>query len=178
MRTSIICLAICIAFFASCNSEPSLQKYFVEKSENKSFIALDIAPSILNVDKTKLSAEEKAVLKSFTKMNILAYKVNDSNKADYAVEREKLSQIMKNPDYQILMKGGSGKDRGTISYVGEDDHINEFVFYGNKADMGFVVVRVLGKDMDPSNVMTMISMMQKSNIDIDQLKPLMEAFKK
>ena len=92
-------------------------------------------------------------------------------------ERTKVNLIMKNPEYQLLMKVGSGKDQGTVSYVGEDNHINEFILYGNKKDMGFVVVRILGKDMDPSNVMTLISMMQKSNIDMEQLKPLMEAFK-
>jgi hypothetical protein len=39
-----------------CNSEPTLQKYFVENTENKDFIALDVS-GILNVDKTQLSAE-------------------------------------------------------------------------------------------------------------------------
>jgi PBP1b-binding outer membrane lipoprotein LpoB len=38
-------------FLSSCNSEPSLQKYFVENTENKNFIALDVSPDILNVDK-------------------------------------------------------------------------------------------------------------------------------
>ena len=51
-------LALITAFFVatllvSCNTEPSLQKYFVEKSENKDFIALDVSSSILN---TSMSA--------------------------------------------------------------------------------------------------------------------------
>ena len=43
----------------SCQSEPSLQRYFVDKSESKDFIALDLSPSILNIDKSKLTTSQK-----------------------------------------------------------------------------------------------------------------------
>ena len=177
---SIKILSIIFSFMVliSCNSEPTLQKYFVENTENKNFISLDVAPSILNLDKTKLTIKEKEVLKSFTKMNVLAFKSNETNKAEFEVERAKVNLIMKNPDYQVLMKVGSGKDGGTVSYVGDDNHIDEFILYGNKKDVGFAIVRVLGKDMDPSNIMALVSMMQKSNFDMEQLKPMLEAFKK
>ena len=65
---------------SSCQSEPSLQKYFVENTENSNFIALDIAPSILKIDKSKLTAAQQLALNSFDKMNILAFKLNDKNK--------------------------------------------------------------------------------------------------
>jgi len=61
----------------SCNSKPSLQKYFVDNSENKDFISLDISPSILNLDKSKLTVEQNEALHSFQKMNILAFKRNE-----------------------------------------------------------------------------------------------------
>jgi hypothetical protein len=51
-------------------------KVFVENTENKDFIALDVSPSILNVDKSKLSAEQNGALESFDKMNVLAFKLN------------------------------------------------------------------------------------------------------
>jgi hypothetical protein len=179
MKTkSVLVAAIGFLFLISCKSEPTLQKYFVASAEDKNFISLDIAPSILNLDKTILSTEEKAALNSFSKLNVLAFKADSTNVELYKSEVEKVSAIMKNPEYQVLMKVGSGKDQGVISYLGEDNHIDEFVLYGNKKDMGFVIVRVLGKDMDPSNIMSVISMMQKSNVDMEQLKPLMEAFKK
>ena len=41
------------------------------------------------------------------------------------------------------MKFGSGKEGAQISYVGTDDHIEEFVIFANKSDNGFAVVRVL-----------------------------------
>lgn len=165
-------------FLISCNSEPTLQKYFVENTENKNFIALDVSPSILNVDKTKLSVVQNDALKSFDKMNVLAFKLNDKNKAEFETERAKVDLILKDKKYQQLMKFGSGKEGASVSFVGTDEHIDEFVFYANKKENGFAVVRILGKDMNPTSVMTMMSVLQQSNIDLEQLKPLQQLMSK
>lgn len=164
-------------FLVSCNSEPTLQKYFVENTENKNFIALDVSPNILNVDKTKLSIAQSDALKSFDKMNVLAFKLNDKNKAEFEIERAKVNLILKDKKYQQLMKFGSGKEGASVSFVGTDEHIEEFVFFANKKENGFAVVRVLGKDMNPTSVMTMMSVLQQSNIDLEQLKPLQQLMK-
>ncbi|MFV8340619.1 DUF4252 domain-containing protein [Flavobacterium sp. LB3P21] len=164
-------------FLVSCNSEPTLQKYFVENTENKNFIALDVSPNILNVDKTKLSIAQSDALKSFDKMNVLAFKLNDKNKAEFETERAKVNLILKDKKYQQLMKFGSGKEGASVSFVGTDEHIEEFVFFANKKESGFAVVRILGKDMNPTNIMTMMSVLQQSNIDLEQLKPLQQLIK-
>jgi len=164
--------------FGSCNSEPTLQKYFVENTENKDFIALDISSNILNVDKTKLTVAQSEALHSFDKMNVLAFKLNDKNKVQFETERAKVNLILKDKMYQQLMKFSSGKQGASVSYVGADDHINEFVFFANKNDAGFAVIRVLGKDMNPTNIMNMISVLKESKIDLEQLKPLQELIKK
>jgi hypothetical protein len=65
-----------------------LTKYFVENTENKNFIALDVSPDILNVD--KLSVAQSDALKSFDKMNVLAFKLNATNKAEFEKERAKV----------------------------------------------------------------------------------------
>ncbi|WP_338647867.1 DUF4252 domain-containing protein [Flavobacterium sp. KS-LB2] len=164
-------------FLVSCNSEPTLQKYFVENTENKNFIALDVSPNILNVDKTKLSIAQSDALESFDKMNVLAFKLNDKNKAQFEIERAKVNLILKDKKYQQLMKFGSGKEGASVSFVGTDEHIEEFVFFANKKETGFAVVRILGKDMNPTSVMTMMSVLQQSNIDLEQLKPLQQLMK-
>ena len=164
-------------FLVSCNSEPTLQKYFVENTENKNFIALDVSPNVLNVDKTKLSIAQSDALKSFDKMNVLAFKLNDKNKAEFEIERAKVNLILKDKKYQQLMKFGSGKEGASVSFVGTDEHIEEFVFFANKKENGFAVVRILGKDMNPTNIMTMMSVLQQSNVDLEQLKPLQQLMK-
>lgn len=178
MRLIYNFLALCSLFFISCNSGLSLQKYFVENTENKNFIALDVSPSILNIDKTKLSAEQNQALQSFDKMNILAFKLNATNQAQFEIERAKVDTILKDVKYQQLMKFGSGKEGASVSFVGSDDHIEEFVLFANKKENGFAVIRILGKDMNPTSIMTMMSVLQSANIDLEQLKPLQEMFKK
>jgi hypothetical protein len=171
---SIYYLVIALSLLiVSCNSEPSLQKYFVDKQENKDFIVLDVSPSILNLDKTKLSAEQTKALATFEKMNILAFQLNDKNKSQFDAERNKVTSILKDTtNYQQLIKFGSGKDGASISFVGDEDHIDEFVLYGSKSENGFAVVRILGKDMNPADAMTMLSVLKDSNIDMKQLDAL------
>lgn len=172
-----------IAFLSSlllgnCNSEPTLQKYFVENNEKKDFIALDISSNILNVDQTKLTAVQKEALQSFDKINVLAFKLDDKNKAEFETERTKVNLILKDPTYQQLIKFGSGKEGASVSYIEKDGKINEFVVFANKNDAGFAVVRVLGKDMNPTNIMNMVSVLKESKIDLEQLKPLQGLIKK
>lgn len=178
MKTNIFTSALLVLLtFVSCNSEPSLQKYFVENTDNKNFIALDVSPSILNVEKTKLSAEQNEALKSFDKMNILAFKANATNQVQFEAERAKVKAILKDPKYQQLMSFGSGKDGASISYVGADDNIKEFVVFANRKENGFAVVRVLGENINPNNIMTLMSVLRESKIDMEQLKPLQQLVK-
>jgi hypothetical protein len=173
MRAIIVTFLISLLLI-SCNSKPSLEQYFVENTENKNFIQVDLSPSILNIDAKKLSLEQSSALKSFNKMNILAFKLDGKNNALFQTERAKVNEILKDGKYQQLIKFGSGKEGASISYVGEDEHISEFILYGNKKDAGFGIVRILGKDMNPSNLMTMVGALQNANINLDQLKPLLD----
>ena len=172
MRVAFYLGMLISLLLSSCNSEPTLQKYFVENSEKKSFVALDLSPSILNLDKTKLTSEQKTALASFDKMNVLAFKLDKTNQAEYDSESQKVTQILKGKTYQELMKVGSGKDGASVSFVGDDNHINEFILFAKKKENGFAVIRILGNDMNPNNIMSMISLLKSSNIDLAQLKPL------
>lgn len=180
MTKFIVFIAIALSlFFTSCNSEPSLQKYFVENQEKPGFVSIDISPSILNVDKSKLTAEQNKALASFEKMNVLAFKVDQKDKGKYDTEKQKVVEILKDTvTYKQLMKFGSGKQGASISYIGDDDHINEFVVFGNQKESGFAVVRILGNDMKPEDAMTMISVLQQSKIDMKQLESLTGLLKK
>ena len=172
MKKSISYIAIFSVLLMSCNSKPSLEKYFVENTENKNFVQVDVSPSILNIEKNKLSISEQSALKTFNKMNVLAFKLNDKNQTQFETEITKVSEILKDEKYQQLMKFGSGKEGAQVSYVGEDEHISEFVVFGNSKESGFAIVRVLGKDMNPTSIMTLLSVLKSSKIDLEQLKPL------
>lgn len=169
-------ITILAAFFSlmllSCNSEPSLQKYFVESTDAKDFIAVDVSANILRLDKSKITAEESETLKTFEKMNILAFKADANNQAKFEAEKIKLNAILKDKKYQELMKMSRGKDGGAVYFVGENDAIEEFILYGSEKDSGFAIVRVLGDNMNPASIMTMLSILKKADMDFAQLKPL------
>ncbi len=170
----ILTLLLITCFFASCEQKPTLQKYFVEKSESRDFIQLDLSPSILNVATDSLNPDQKAALESFEKINVLAFKLDEKNKGNFESERNKVAAILKDEKYQELMHFGKGKEGGSVSYVGTDESIEEFVIFANAKETGFAVVRVLGNDMQPDDVLNMVSVLQNSKLDMEQLKPLQD----
>jgi hypothetical protein len=177
MNKSIV-LFISIIFVSSCETKPTLQKYFVKNTESADFVAVDIAPSVINIDKAKLTLDEKAALASFDKMNILAYKTDSTHFEKYDQEIKEVKLLLKDQNYQQLMKVGSGSDGAVIYFVGDATHIDEFVVLASKKENGFAVVRVLGDDMSPTHIMNMMQLLRKTDIKLDQLKPLQELMKK
>lgn len=172
MKTPFYFALLLSVLFSSCSNEPTLQKYFVENAAKEDFLSVDVSSSIINTDKTKLTADQKKALESFEKVNIIAFKLDKTNKAEFEAESKKVAKILKGKDYQELMKFNSGKDAASVSFVGDENHIDEFVFFAKKKENGFAIVRVLGDDMNPNNIINMIGLLQKSNVDLEQLKPL------
>ena len=177
MKRLFLFFVLC-CLLSGCSSEPTLQKYFVENTENRNFTALDISPNFLITDQSKLTADQKKALQSFQKMNVLAFKVTDENRPQFEIECAKIKTILKDKEYQQLMKYGSGKEGASVSFVGDDEHIEEFVLFANKKETGFAVVRILGKDMNPTGIASMLSILRTSNINLDQLKPLEQMMSK
>jgi hypothetical protein len=50
---------IALLALAGCKKEPSLQRYFVDKSEDTRFMELDLSPTILDIDSKQLTGEEQ-----------------------------------------------------------------------------------------------------------------------
>ena len=173
----LVIILTSLLFAFSCENKPTLQKYYVKNTESEDFISVDLAPSIINTSKIKLTNEEKAALQSFNKMNILAFKSDSTQLEKYNKEISEVKSILKDDSYQQLMKVGSGNDGAAVYFVGEEEHIDEFVVMANKKENGFAVVRVLGKDMNPTHILNMLSLLQKTDMNLEQLKPLQELVK-
>ena len=174
----LVIFILTLLFVFSCETKTTLQKYYVEKTESSEFVSVDLVPSFINTDKIKLTSEEKAALSSFKKMNILAFRTDSIDFAGYDKEIKEVKSILKDESYQQLMKAGSGNDGAAIYFVGNDDeHIEEFVVLAGKKENGFAVVRVLGNDMNPTHILNMLSLLKKSNVDLEQLKPLQQFMK-
>lgn len=172
MIKNYLILSLCSLFLISCNNEPSLQRYFVSHADDPNFINVDISPSILNVDQSLLSPEEKKAFKSFEKMNILAFNLNAENASIYESEKTKIEDILKEEKYKSLMKFNSGMQGVSVSYLGTEEKVDEIIFYARSAEAGFAVVRILGDSITPTDMMQFATILQKSKIDLKQLKPL------
>ena len=158
--------------FISCDNEPTLQEYYVNNTENVDFLALDIPVSSLGLETTAFTAKEKAAYESVRKLNILAFKLNANNKMEYEVEKDKVKAILANSKYHDLMTIGAGNKKASIKYLGDDNAIDEVVIFGDSNEMGFALVRVLGDDMNPANMMSLMKAMEKADFQGDQFKQL------
>ena len=166
-------LVLLIAMLFSCSSEPSLQRYFVDSSNNPAFENVSLTPQTFIKNAENLSPEEKAKLENITKLNVLMLKDNAESET-YQVEFKKLNRILDQEQYKTLMNAGEPKKGMEMLYVGEDDEIKELSFFGHDDKMGFIVARVLGKNLSPSNLYEIFKL--GDQIDMSLLQETMEDF--
>ncbi|MBZ9631874.1 DUF4252 domain-containing protein [Salegentibacter sp. LM13S] len=171
----ILGLALAAAAFVSCANEPSLQEYYVENQQDNKFIALDV-PTSMFTNTEELDENQKATLESVKKINLLALPVKE-NKEEYEAEKTKLSSILQDEKYQLLMKYGSNDRRAEIYFTGNEDAIDEIIVYGYDDTKGVGVARVLGEDMNPQKLMELMKSLDKGDIDVNGLKGITGMFK-
>ncbi len=176
MKKVIIYIGAVVMLIAgiSCSSEASLQKYYIDSQENKNFISLDVPASVLKL-KDNVTPEEKEALASLKKFNVLAFKKDGSNDAEFTQEKQKVKTILKNPKFKELMRI---KDKGrniVIKYEGDDTTMDEVIVYASDKTQGFALVRVLGDNMDPAKIMKLANSIR--DVDSDGFKQLEGLFK-
>jgi hypothetical protein len=167
----IILAAIGILSVA-CGSEASLQKYYIDNQDNKNFLSIDIPASIISL-KDDVSPETAEAYKSLKKMNVLAFKKNESNGAEFEVEKKKVKAILKNDNFIELMRMNDKGRNVVIKYLGDDDAIDELIVYAADKTQGFALVRVLGDNMKPEQIAKLVQNIQdvdSGNFALKQLE--------
>lgn len=152
-----------VFLFTACSSTQSLQEYYVDNAENPNFLSVDLPVSLLNIDKVSLTQDQREALESLKKLNILAFKKTDGNVAEFEKERSDVQAILKNGKFTELMKMNTSYGKASVKYLGSDEAIDEVIIYGDNADKGFMLVRVLGKDMNPAKLVQFIQALEKSD---------------
>jgi len=161
---------------AGCNSEPSLQRYFVDHQEKPNFVSQDIPLSMLEIDKTNFTEIQNEAFNSVRKLNFLGFNINDTNTDVYTAELGKVKSILKQEKYQDLMEFSDKGKTILVKYIGDDEEADEVVVFGSAQDMGFAVVRILGNDMSPEKMITLAEALNSANIDESQIKDMMNFF--
>jgi hypothetical protein len=172
-------LIMAMAFvLIACDSHPSLQKYYVDSKENSEFISIDLPASILQLKDEDVSEDIKNTLKTIKKVNFLALQLKESNQALFASEKEKISKIFKNKKYKQLVRLNIGGGNVRVNYLGEEDAIDEVIIYGSEDENGLALIRVIGENMNPSDILQLtqeLKMDENSN-QMKQIGDLMKNF--
>jgi len=162
--------------FISCNNKPSLQKYYVDNQENQNFIVVDIPTSILNINITELNTNQLEAFHSIDKLNFLGYKISREDDAIYQTERAKVTKILTDNSYKTLIKYGSDKQGAVIKYLGSETEIDEIVIFGSDDTKGFGIVRILGKDINPTQIIELVEVIKKSKLNTNSLEKIADFF--
>lgn len=171
-------MLLLVVAYTSCNQGPTLQTYFVDNQVKPGFLSVDAPIGLLNIEEVELTKEQEEAYKSIDKLNILAYRIDDSNKAEYELELANVKTILKNPKYEELMRGGNSVDgRFMVMFIGEVDNVDELILFGNANDKGFVVARVLGDDMNAGKIMSLQSVLKDMDFENANLKGITDFIK-
>lgn len=152
--------------FSACGNEASLQKYIVEKQNDNTFITLDLPSSLILSDNNNLSDEQLDAIKSIKKVNILALQLNDENRMLYEVEKERVRAILSDDKYETLLSYGSNEMGATLLFTGDVEAIDELILFASNEERGFGLFRVIGDDMNPTQVVKLINDVNSQNFDL------------
>ncbi len=179
--TSYNCFSIVyimLLLVVSCSDTPSLQRYFVDHQEAPNFITQDVPISILKIDESALTNKQQEAYQSVSRLNFLGYKQNDQNSESLNTELTTVKAILNQEQYNSLIEFRNKGIAVELKYIGNDDKVDEFVLLGVSPDMGFGIVRILGQDMTPEKMVTLVELLQKSDINEEQFKKMFDFFNK
>lgn len=173
----IILVLFASLILASCNNGATLQRYFVDNQESKNFISQDIPISMLKIDESKFTKEQKEAYKSVNRLNFLGYKASETEAAILKAELAKIKIILSDDRYKDLVEFSDKGNKIIVKYIGTDEDAEEVIVFGSSKELGFGIVRVLGNDMSPDKMATLVSVLQEANVDEGQLQDVMSFFK-
>ena len=158
-------------------SDKSLQKYLVEKQDDAKFVKVDLATSLLEGRNSNFTPEEKDILHTIKKINVVAYPIKDGDTADYVIEKKELESILSQDRYKELTRIKSNDWNATLKYTGEEDAIDEVIVYANDNNRGFAVFRLLGENMRPDQMLKLMDSAERGDLDLSKFSGLGDVFK-
>ncbi len=160
----------------SCSEHKSLQKYLVEKQDDSAFVKVDISSGVLQSEGNTLTAEEKEILQSIKKINVVAFPVKENNFLEFEANKQELNEILNQDAYKTLVKFGSNGKGATLKYTGKPDAIDELIVFASDDQKGFAIFRLLGDNIEPAKMIKLLKGIEKGDIDVSKLESLTKIF--
>ena len=160
----------------SCSNGESLQRYLVDKQEDDRFLKVDVATSLFMAEENNLTEEQKDILNTIKKINMVAYPVKSGNEADYETEKAKVKDIINQEKYKTLGMVKSKDMHLTMKYLGEETAIDEVIVFASSSDKGFGVFRLLCDDMRPDQALKLMNSMENGDLDLSKISGIGDMF--
>ncbi|QAA83070.1 DUF4252 domain-containing protein [Aequorivita sp. H23M31] len=157
-------------------SDKSLQKYLVAKQDDPKFVKVDLPTSLLEGKNSSFGQEEKDILKTIKKINVVAYPIKAGDTTEYLSERNELESILRQDRFKELTRIKSKNWNATLKYTGEEDAIDEVIVYANDSERGFAIFRLLGKNMRPDQMLHLMKSVEDGDLDLSKLSGLSDVF--
>lgn len=168
--------ALACTMLVSCNNGQSLQEYYVANQEDGDFILVDVPTSLISEDTNALDDEQKRVLKTVRKINIMAFPLKTDNATRFETEKEKVNTILATDNYEELMKVNADEGSMKLYFRGEEDAIDEVIVFASQSEKGFMLARLLGDDMNIGDMMKLAQSLESGDIDVSQFDGVMDVF--
>ena len=172
---SLLGLAIMASLIFSCTNNLSLQQFIIEQKEKQDVISFNLSSSLLTAADNLQSEADIETLNSLKKINVLAYQINDSSDTRYTDEIKHIKAVFTQDKYAELIRYGKGTQGAKVYLVGDDDQIDEIVVFANDQELGWLLVRILGNDMQPEKIMQLMQKIDfnKGDFDISKFKEIL-----
>lgn len=172
-----IMYAIIITFLLiSCTHKTTLQGYYVDKQETKNFITQDLPLSLIKMDVSNFDQEQKEAYNSVKKLNFLGYKYNQADIETFNVELSKVKTILNDNKYKDLMEFSDKGNKVVIKYIGDDTDADEIIVFGSANEKGFGIVRILGNNMNPDKLITLMGSIKNADFDNKSIQNALDFF--
>ncbi|RRO21470.1 DUF4252 domain-containing protein [Flavobacteriaceae bacterium 14752] len=164
MKTTItFCFILMV--LSSCQTN-SLQSYMVDHKDDENFMSLDFSLKTFMDNFEELSEEQQSLFKDIRKVNLLAFKKDKTNQELYTKKQSQLTNILSDEFKNQQLMSVNDKGRQMKMYADDlDDKVKEIVIYANDSSKGFIVLRLLGDDLNPANFYKMMQLSDEMNFD-------------
>jgi hypothetical protein len=158
-------LVLLVALSTSCEPKMTLQRYFYQAQENGDFMLIDLPTSLLGQSLDNLNDQQRETLLSVRKVSALIY--SDASKADFIKQQQSvINEFLERDGFEpLLAMKMNDEAQVAILVQGSIDEIDEAVFFGYADDKGFILARVLGKNMNPEAFYELASTLEESEIE-------------
>lgn len=163
-KKSSIWITLVVISFTSCSDfeKMTLQKYFVQKMGQPEFMIIDIPLISLEDYFSQLEPEEKEIVNTVRKFNLLLYK---GNRQEMSSEINTISDILVSDDYQSLMSLRGDGINVDVMVDSNEDWYNEGLVYLYDKEKFVALVRVLGRKMEVDKILPIVSKLNSQAVE-------------